>query len=114
MADLTARRELFIRNRDTVQSVFKWDLGMMNLCCAYLYTLRGRTADAASLKQNKSLLKERVSGFSNFHSTGRDGQAAFNDPSGAGCHLRRHEGHNDGVQQSVPLLLIQWKSPSRW
>lgn len=52
--DMKERRELFIRNRDTMQSTFFWDSTMMQMCCAYLYTVRGKTADKASAKQTKS------------------------------------------------------------
>lgn len=72
MTDTSLNRcELFIRNRNTLESAFFWDRGMMHLCCAYLYTMRGKTADKASIKQNKKLLDSRVGAFSNFQSTAR-------------------------------------------
>lgn len=66
------QRELLIRNRETMQNVFIWDTGMMHLCCAYVYTMRGRVADAASLKQTRKFMTDHVGAFSNFHSTARN------------------------------------------
>lgn len=79
--DMKERRELFIRNRDTMQSTFFWDSTMMQMCCAYLYTVRGKTADKASAKQTKKLLESRVGAFSNFNSTAQHLLAVMMDRS---------------------------------
>lgn len=69
MTDLQGRRDLFIRNRDTMQSTFSWDSSTMQMCCAYLFTVVGKTAEKDSLKQTKKLLESRVGAFSQFNST---------------------------------------------
>lgn len=117
-------RELFIRNRDTVKSVFKWDWGMMNLCCAYLYTMRGKTADMNSLARNKKLLKERVGTFSNFRSTGRDIlvtllDMADNPESLLDSALRiydllKRELHTSAYLPIVAMLLAELADPCRY
>lgn len=72
MNDMLDRRQLLIHNRDTMKQAFPWANGMMHLCCANVYTMRGKTADANSVKKTKKMLEERVGAFNNFRSTARD------------------------------------------
>ncbi|WP_334104599.1 DUF4003 family protein [Muricomes intestini] len=70
MNELTRKRcEQLIDNRDKVKSVFAWDGGLIQLCCAGIYSEKGKNVDVAELKRSKELLKEKVGIFSNFRGT---------------------------------------------
>ncbi|MGC4018129.1 MAG: DUF4003 domain-containing protein [Muricomes sp.] len=72
MKVLTIERcEQLIDNRDRIKSVFPWDGGLIHLCCAGIYSQKGKTVNEEELRSCKTLLKESVSVFSNFRSTAR-------------------------------------------
>lgn len=56
----------FIRNRDTVNSVFKWENDLLVAVCGANFMNKGVAADVEQLKACKKLLKEETSVFSNF------------------------------------------------
>lgn len=56
----------FIANRDTVNSVFKWENDLLVAAGSTTFLNRGAVADSDKLEQCKKLLKENVSVFSNF------------------------------------------------
>lgn len=66
-----------IINRDRVKAVFPWDSGLIQLCCAGIYSTKGILVDEAVLEDSKKLIKERVGIFSNFRSTARSPIAAM-------------------------------------
>lgn len=118
------RRELLIRNRDTIKNVFKWDTGLMHLCCANIYTMRGQLVDESSLRQTKQLLTERVGAFNNFRSTARNVLIAMLDLSGdAPALLERalqlydmlkREFFTSSYLPMVAMLLAEHASPARY
>lgn len=75
--------EQLIANREQVKSVFPWEGGLMNLCCAGVYSSKGVSVDASALQACKELIKHKVSMFSNFKSTVRPAVAAMIDISGS-------------------------------
>ena len=58
--------EQFIRNRDTLQSAFKWHSAYMAAVCAHLFAAAGKTADAAALQACRNLIKNRSKWYSSF------------------------------------------------
>lgn len=118
------RRELLLRNRDTVKQVFPWDSGMMHLCCGNVYTMRGLAVDEASLAQAKKLLTDRVGVFSNFRSTARNVLIAMLDASGDGerlldrslelYDLLKREFFTSSYLPMVAMLLAEQADPARW
>lgn len=78
MNETTLRRcQQLIDNRDLVKTVFRWDSGLMHLCCAGIYSAKGLDVDVPLLQASKALLKSRVSAFSNFRSTAENAVAAM-------------------------------------
>ena len=78
MKEQTRRNcEQLIENRNQVKSVFSWDGGLLNLACAGIFTVRGKTADESVLRECKDLLKQEVGIFSKFRSTARSPIAAI-------------------------------------
>lgn len=65
-ASLQKRCELFIKNRDTAKSVFKWSSSYIYPVCSAVFTEKGISADEEKLKYCKKLLKEKTGVFSNF------------------------------------------------
>lgn len=63
--------EELIQNRDTVKTVFSWDGGLMNLCCASLALGSNRMLEEEQLRRSRDLIKQNVGIFSNFRSTSR-------------------------------------------
>lgn len=61
--------EQLIENRNQIKSVFPWDGGLMNLACAGIFTVKGKSVAEPVLRECKALLKRKVSVFSNFRST---------------------------------------------
>lgn len=118
------RRELLLNNRDTVKRVFKWDSGMMHLCCANVYTMRGLAVDETSLERAKQLLTDRVGVFSNFRSTARNVLISMLDASGDGeqlmnkslelYELLKHEFFTSSYLPMVAMLLAEQAAPARW
>lgn len=83
MNELTRKRcEQLVDNRNKVKSVFPWDGGLIHLCCAGIYSEKGKNVDETELKRCKALLKEKVGVFSNFRSTARSPIAAMLAVSG--------------------------------
>lgn len=76
------RCQQLIDNRDLVKSVYRWDSGLMHLCCAGIYSARGRSVDPALLQISKDLLKSNISVFSNFRGTSESAIAAMITVSG--------------------------------
>ena len=78
MKEQTRRNcEQLIENRDRMKSVFSWDGGLLNLACAGIFTIKGKTANEFELENCKNLLKQEVGFFSNFRSTARSPVAAM-------------------------------------
>ncbi len=69
--------ELLIENRDRVKSVFPWNGRLLNLACAGIFTVKGRTASEPVLEECRDLLKRKVGVFSNFRGTARSPIAAM-------------------------------------
>lgn len=69
---LIERCELLLRNREAMRVAFPWDAGKIHVCCAALYTMRGREANPASVKASLALLKQRMGAFSEFRGTARN------------------------------------------
>lgn len=66
-----------IYNRDLIKSVFPWDGGLIQLCCAGIYSAKGLTVDEAVLRSSKELINEKVGVFSSFRNTARSPIAAM-------------------------------------
>lgn len=60
------RCELLIQNRDAFREAFKWEDGLTCLAGAGIFTMAGKMADVAALKQCKKIIEKRVSAFSYF------------------------------------------------
>ncbi len=58
-----------IENRDRAKSVFPWQGGLMQLCCAGIYSARNQTLQEDVLKDCVSQIKKRTGLFSNFRGT---------------------------------------------
>ncbi len=63
---LKARCEQFIRNRDVIKSTLIWESTYVYPVCAAIFTDKEKVADADTLKQSRSILKEHTGVFSNF------------------------------------------------
>lgn len=66
-----------IENRDRVREVYPWAGGLVQLCCAGVYSTHGLIADAQRLEFCKTLLEERVGAFSSFRGAARAPIAAM-------------------------------------
>ena len=60
-----------------MKSVFTWDGGLIQLCCAGIYSEKGKNVDEVGLKRCRELLKKKVGVFSNFRGTARSPIAAM-------------------------------------
>lgn len=101
---LQNRCELLLRNRDAVKEAFPWNSGMVHLCCANVYTMRGMTADTASLKASRNVLRSRVGVFSGFRGISEDVLATMLDVSGDA------EGLMDKAKKVYELLREEFMS----
>lgn len=70
-AGLSERYALFVRNRDAVRGVFRFQSTYMYPLCAALYAGRDRAVDAPALRAAMDLLKANVGLFSNFRNLAR-------------------------------------------
>lgn len=66
---LQKRSELFINNRDSIKSNFKFETAYLHLLCANIFTEKNAVADISRMKHCKDLLKQKTGAFSNFRST---------------------------------------------
>ncbi len=66
---LAALTERFIRNRDAVKDVLRWESNLIYPVCANIFCARGASADAARLEAARTNLKESTGIFSNFRGT---------------------------------------------
>lgn len=58
--------ELFIRNRDCLKHVFRWDSNLLLLGCSSLATNQDAMLDERRLNECKNILKNTVGSFNNF------------------------------------------------
>lgn len=58
--------ENFIKNRDTIKSVFKWDNAQLIAVCASYLASKGIIVDAQKLKEQNKLFDEQAGTFSSF------------------------------------------------
>ena len=63
---LAALSERFIRSRDAVKDVLRWENHLIYPVCANIFCARGATPDAARLEAARTCLKEKTGVFSNF------------------------------------------------
>lgn len=68
---LEEKCELFLRNRETIRSTFKWESGGMYSAAAAILTDRGREIDAETLRACDRILKEYAGVFSELRSSMR-------------------------------------------
>lgn len=72
-----------MENRERIRSVFPWEDGTMNLCCAGIYAAKGVFVDQNMLQRSKELMKHRVGMFSNFRGSVHSAVAAMLAVSGS-------------------------------
>ena len=78
--------ELFIENRDIIKNTLRWDYNAMYSVCAAIFLDNRKKADEETLKEYRSILKDRTGIFSSFRGIGQIAMvcmmAASDDPEG--------------------------------
>ena len=83
MKEETKKRcELLVQNRDVFREAFMWEDWLTCLAGAGIFTMAGKRADVAALKQCKKMIAKKVSAFSNFLGVVRVPVAAILTESG--------------------------------
>ena len=65
-ASLQSLCDLFIENRDTLKSAFKWESSYMYPVCANLFCAKGERVDENRLLSSRDIIKAQTGLFSNF------------------------------------------------
>lgn len=58
--------DLFVANKESVQSAFKWDIGYMHPLCSLMYTANREEINIERMKEAEQLIKSKTGVFSEF------------------------------------------------